>query len=495
MLQRNTFASAFDAPVRNVPRPLVARTENGMRARATTSNANVDLFGSIGAMRGKDVIPTFAKAYSENKDYALRIAQWARDVRGGSGERQIYRDILLWLEVNDPAILVESNLLENLPELGRFDDLFIFKTKQVQDRALDVFLIALTGNNGLAAKWAPRKGPLAVDLRNRLGMSPKAYRKFIVRNTNVVETQMCAKNWNEINFSHVPSVAMSRYLTAFHRNASEAMEAYKAALVRNDGTAKVNASAVYPYDVTRMLGVTYSPYGGGVRINPQDQTVANAMWETLPDYMNSKNVLPMIDVSGSMTSPAGGHSSKSTVTCMDVSVSLGLYCADKSKGAFKDIMLTFSGGSEMYKLKGSNLAEKLGYIHTKGKDWGSNTNLHAAFDQVLAHALRNAVPASEMPAMLLIISDMQFDHCVRHDDSAMQMARRKYEDAGYELPALVFWNLNDSGSKPVKFNDNGVALISGFSPAVLKSVLSADLDKFNPENIMLQTIGSARYNW
>ena len=462
--------------------PIMTRTTNGMRARVSTSNANVDLFGSIGAMRGKDVIPAFAAAYAENKDYALRIAQWVRDVRGGTGERQIYRDILKWLEKNDREVLLESNLLENATNLGRFDDLLIFDDAEIKQKAYGIIAKALDAGNGLAAKWMPRKGPIAVELRRAFDLTPKQYRKILVGLTNVVETQMCAKNWNEINFSHVPSVAMSKYLTAFHRNAPEEMAAYKAALVRNDGTAKVNAGAVYPYDVVKMVMPSY--YGAAA-----DNVVADEMWKALPNYMNGASVLPMVDVSGSMSCPAGKDTS---LTCLQVALSLGLYCSDKTTSAFKDVFMTFSANPEFVTVRGT-LAQKLDQMNRS--NWDMNTNLNRAFEKLLAHSVSNRVPAEDMPKILLILSDMQFDQCARFDDSAQQMIRRKYEDAGYEMPATVFWNLNDRGNKPVKFNDSGVALVSGFSPAIMKSILAADLDKFSPESIMLGTIGSDRYNW
>lgn len=481
----NAFVNALNVPAR---KPLVARTANGMRARSTTSSAALDLFGSIGASRGKNIIPAFEAAYAENKDLALRIAQWARDVRGGSGERQLYRDILLHLEATDPKTLIESRLLDNIPELGRFDDLFIFNTPEVKARAYQVLIRAIRAGNGLAAKWAPRKGRIAIELRAAMGLTPKQYRKLIVGMTNVVEQDMCARNWNEINFSHVPSLAMSRYMTAFHRNAPEAFTAYKEALKRNDGTAKVNAGAVYPYDVIKSLG---GAYGASYR-QSGNEAVADAMWAALPNYMNGKNVLSMVDVSGSMSCPAGGYGSKSTVTCMDVAVSLGLYVSEKSTGAFKDLFLTFSGSPEFVNLKGT-LSERLSKMVTA--NWDMNTNLHKAFDKILNHAVRSRVPASDMPEMLLILSDMQFDHCTRFDDSALQMIRRKYEDAGYEMPQIVFWNLNDAGNKPVHFRDSGVALVSGFSPAIMESILAVELEKFTPEAVMLKAVGKDRYNW
>jgi hypothetical protein len=489
MLQRNVFAETVLRPATPV-QPVIKRTNNGMRAFATTSNANVDLFGSIAAMRGKNVVPAFAAAYSENRDYALRIAQWARDVRGGAGERQIYRDILLWLEKSDVQTLIDSHLLDNLPELGRFDDLLIFTDPRVKQKAYGLIAKALDSDNGLCAKWMPRKGPIAVELRQAFGLTPKQYRKILVERTKVVESAMCAKNWNEINFSHVPSVAMSRYLTAFHRNAPEAMAAYKAALTRKDGTAKVNAGAVYPYDVTKILGGAKDMSGGYYgrnSFNLNQLPVAQAMWDALPDYMNDANVLGVCDNSGSMQSLVPG----SQTSMLDVACSLTMYAAQKSKGAFKDLSISFSDDAKFIRHSGS-LADRM--IQVCSARWGS-TNIHSVFDLVLSHAVSNRVPAEDMPKIIVIFSDMQFNSCRGYDDRAQNMIRRKYEDAGYEAPAIVYWNLNEQGNKPVKFNEQGVALVSGFSPSLMKSILAADLNKFSPEAIMLATIGSDRYNW
>lgn len=481
----NTFVNTIGRPA---AKPLVARTLNGMRARATTSNAALDLFGSIGASRGKNILPAFAAAFEQNRDLALRVAQWARDVRGGAGERQIYRDILLYLEAAEPRLLVESKLLDNLPELGRFDDLLIFTNPEVKYKAYSIVAKALDAGNGLAAKWMPRKGPIAIELRKVFGLSPKEYRKMLVGLTNVVEQTMCAKNWNEINFSHVPSVAMSRYMTAFHRNAPEVFEAYKAALGRNDGTAKVNAGAVYPYDIVKMLGGARDlSYGSRYGENYSFNQVAQSMWDNLPDYMNDKNVLAVVDNSGSMQSQVGDTS----VTALDVAASLGMYTAQKSKGAFKDLSISFSDDAKFVQHAGT--VEKRLEAVCSAK-WGS-TNLHSVFNLILNHASVYQVSAEDMPAMLVILSDMQFNSCVRFDDSAMQMIRRKYEDAGYEMPQVVFWNLMDYGNKPVKFDDNGFALVSGFSPALMKSLLAADIDKFTPESVMLKAVGKERYNW
>lgn len=460
-----------------------ARTTNGMKARKSTANAVVDLFYNAGASRGKNIVPAFAAAMAENRELALRVAAWLRDVRGGAGERESFRSIMRYLEKND--VEAAKAILTKVPELGRWDDIFVFESDVMKSAAFTMLGDALRAKNGLAAKWTPRQGKLAAEIRQYFGMSPKFYRKSLVEMTKVVETQMCAKEWDSINFSHVPSVAASRYKKAFNRN-TPSYAAYVASLVKGDNPeVKVNAGAVYPYDVLK------GRIGGYMKFDKTESDLIQKQWEALPNFVGDANILPLVDVSGSMSCPAGGHGSKSGVTCMEVAVSLGLYLADKNEGKFKDTFLTFSDKPELLNLKG-NINQKIDQMVSSS--WGMSTNLHKAFERILDVAVKGGVPQEEMPAMVLILSDMQFNACVRHDDSAMQMIARKYAEAGYTLPKVVFWNLNAAyGNAPVKFDTSGTALVSGFSPAVVKPLLAGDLETFTPESVMLKTIMDDRY--
>jgi hypothetical protein len=448
-----------------------------MKAIESTLSNTTDLFFKIGASRGKNITAQFEKAFQENPDIALRIAQWARDARGGAGERELYRQVLKHLEQTHTDVLLGTRLLENTAEIGRWDDLLIFTNAEVKAKAFGMIKEALDSGNGLCAKWMPRKGPIALELRTFLGWSPKYYRKRLVELTKVVETQMCAKKWDEINFSHVPSLAMSRYSKAFGKNASDSFTEFKTKLKSGDKSVKVNAGAVYPYDITKNV-----KYG--------DSGLADEQWKALPNFIGDAMVLPLVDVSGSMTTPAGGYNSKSGVSCLDVAVSLGLYCSDKNTGPFKDLFLTFSTKPKFVHLTGT-LSQKIKQMNTS--NWEMSTNLHGAFEEILRVAKTNDVAAKDMPQVLLIMSDMQFNQCTRFDDSAMQMIRRKYKDAGYETPQVVFWNLNAADNVPVKFDEKGVALVSGFSPSIMKSVLAADMEGFTPEGIMKKAVMSDRY--
>jgi hypothetical protein len=461
-----------------------ARTENGMLARKSTANALVDLFFKAGASRGKNITKEFTAALVEDQDLALRLALWLRDARGGAGERELFRQIMVQLENTRPDLA--AKLLAKVPEVGRWDDLFVFKTQPLKAQAYTMLGDALRAKNGLAAKWTPRKGETAREIREFFGMSPKFYRKSLVEMTKVVEQSMCAKEWDEINFSHVPSVAHARYKKAFGRNTSKYAE-YVTALVKGDDPkVKVNAGAVFPYDVLKGVIGSYRN-----KFSANELVVVQKQWEAMENFIGDANVLPLVDVSGSMGCPAGGSASKSVTTCMDVAISLGLYVADKNKGKFKDTFLTFSGNPELLHLKG-NIVEKCQQMSSS--NWGMNTDLVKAMDKILSTAKNGNVPQEEMPEMLLIMSDMQFDQCARFDDTAMKMMSRKFEDAGYELPKIVFWNLNAKDNVPVKYDTRGVALVSGFSPAIMVAVLGGDTEQFTPEAIMLKALMNPRYD-
>ena len=447
-------------------------TENGMTTNSSTLNACVDLFFTIGAMRGQDkqrLLSNFSKAFIENPLTALRILFWVRDVRGGAGERQIFKDIMLYLVDNHTEALTKN--LKHVSEYGRWDDLLVLFGTKLDKQVKEMIAAALNDNNGLCAKWMPRKGKEAIALERFMGLKPKEYRKMLVEKTKVVEQLMCANQWESITYEHVPSLAMARYSKAFDKHDQSRFSEYKT------GGTKVNASAVYPYDVIKTLR-----YG--------DKDLSIKQWESLPNYMlDSKELLlPVCDVSGSMTTPAG---SNSNLTCMDVCISLGLYISERNEGAFKDAFVTFSNTPQLQYLKGK-LTDR--FTQLENADWGMSTNLESVFNLVLNQAKKFNVPVTEMPTTILIMSDMEFNSAVGGSSlSALDIIREKYESAGYPMPKLVFWNIQsrNAGNYPVQVTDEGAALISGFSPAILKSLLTGE--DMSPIAIMNKTVNSPRY--
>lgn len=470
-------------------------TTNGAVAYKSTLNSHVDLFSRVGALRNdpKQAIILFEKALQDDAEKALRVLLWARDVRGGAGERNVPRQLLTYVAKNHPDLIRKSGILKQLTEVGRWDDLLVLVEGSrlqkrnnvtvvvpaidscIQSQVVDLIRDALAAGNGLCAKWMPRKGDLSCILRHELQWSPKFYRKTLVNLTNVVETQMCNREFTGINFEHVPSQAMSKYMTAFWRNAPAEMQKFKERLEK--GEAKINAATLFPHQCYMDIR------------NGKSEAIVNAQWKALPDYIGSdRKILPMIDVSGSMTCSAGAGSG---VTCMDVAIGLGLYCADRTQGAFHNMFLTFSSNPKIQVVSGSKLSVKMQQIQTA--DWGMSTNIDKAFAEILSVAQKGKVAQEDMPEMLLIMSDMQFDRCGTMSNYASM--KQLYKAAGYKIPKVVFWNLNAvAGNSPVKAGKDGTALVSGFSPAILKAVLADNFDKFTPENVMLEAIMKDRYD-
>lgn len=455
-----------------------ATTDNGCLAYHTSLSANLDFFYLAGASRGKNIKLEFKKALAENPEIALRTLQWLRDIRGGAGERQLFRELFKEYEESPQGSLDElSKLVIKIPEVGRFDDLLwiVENCQKAKPLAVGTFILALSSVNGLAFKWTPIKGEVAKTLRKALGYkTEKDWRKFIVAGRKTVEQQMCAKEWNEIEFSKVPSVASARYQKAFGRNAQEKYAAYLESLQKGETT--INAAAVYPYDIYK------SCFNGNA-------AVANEQWKALPNYLegSSERILPMIDVSGSMSCPAGGNSK---LSCMDVAISLGWYLSERIAGEFNRTFLTFESNVRMGKVQeGLSLVDVFRSI--KQAPWGGNTDIHSAFNVLLQTAKQHNVPQDNMPTMIIILSDMQFDAYGNRGLTGFESIQEQYEAAGYELPKIVFWNLNAANkSIPVTKHQSGASMVSGFSPALMKGILKGGM---TPEQVMLDTIMVDRY--
>lgn len=456
-------------------------TTNGAPTYKSTLSHTLDLFARIGSARGVDLRKQFDDAYLEDESIMIRMLLWLRDVRHGSGERKTFRDLILHMEANPMYHAALESIIPHIPEYGRWDDILIFKTRKFKEIAYRVYANALQNNNALAAKWAPRekssKRQIAVELMRFMNLDPKKYRKLLVQATQCVETQMCAKQWDKINFNHVPSIASSRYMKAFGRNTTKYSE-YISAL--KTGGAKINASAIFPHDVLM-------PFFQSISSDQLD--VIEAQWAALPNYMNGKRILPVIDTSSSMTQSVPG----TRYTHMHIAISLGMYMAEKNTGAFRNVFVTFNTTPTLNTIVGKTIYER--YNNVRGANWGGSTNLAKSFDLILDHAKKNNVPENEMPELVIIPSDMQFD-CADHNKPNFESIKKKFESAGYKMPRLVFWQMNGSHSNnQVREDEANVSLISGFSPSILKAVLSdSEEETKTPYEVMLETLMNDRYN-
>lgn len=460
-------------------------TTNGAKAFVSTLNANLDFFSKSGNMGYPSLLSDFAKAFDENRDLALRNLLHTRDVRGGKGIRSNTRTILTWLVQTHPSTVLETLLIQRLPEVGRWDDLFTLAVAGNVDITNKVIKylgqeISKEVPNQLLAKWLPTKSKNPTDkfisskLRSYLKLTPKEYRQLLVKNRNVVETQMCNKTWTAINYSHVPSKAMSIYHKAFQRNDQTRFSAFTEKAVK--GEVKINSSTLWPHEVI------------GSHAGRLTQT-QEAQWNALPNFLpEGISILPVVDVSGSMTCSAYERFS-----CMDISIALGIYLASKAKSDFKDLFITFDSNPTFVNLsKCKSLQDRV--TTTRQAPWGMSTNIEAVFDLIIDHAIKHNVPKEDMPQSILILSDMQFDSCAQNK-TVSKTVKNKFVNAGYDVPQLIFWTLSARyANQPVKFDTDKTALVSGYSPASLKAIFNVDLDRFTPENVMIETLNIDRYS-
>jgi hypothetical protein len=493
----NSLISALRSP-KEVNTP--ASTQNGALTNSTSGSSVLNLFGLGGAARAMsepDLQSLFEKSYFENDILSLKTAFYLRDVRGGQGERKTFRRVLQWLAFEKPEVVAKN--LENIAFYGRWDDVVTLLDTPVGAQAFaliekqlvaDIQACQKNGSVSLLAKWLPsintssklsRKS--ARGLAKKLNITEREYRKTLSKlrsQIDIVEKKMCAGDWAAIDYSKVPSKASLLYRKAYGKRDTERYGAFLSAVEKGEATIK--AATLYPYDLVNAVR------------KGADRT-AEAQWKALPDYLadNPHNGLVVCDVSGSMSCGINGESGWSTngVSCLDVAISLAVYFAERNVGAFKDYFMSFSNDSKLNKLKGNTLRDKIDSMDRR--NWDMNTNLQSAFDNILKAAVDGNVPQSEMPSTLYIVSDMEFD-CVKGKSSTNYRAiKDKYAKAGYQLPSVVFWNVSAKSKQvPVTVHDENTALVSGCSPAILKSILGGKV--VSPYDLMLDVLNNERYD-
>ena len=455
-------------------------TENGALTHKSSLDPVVDFFALAGAMRDRPgaAADLFQKAYSEDPLTALRTLFYIRDVRGGQGERKVFRSCFhrLWQIDVERA----QSLVHHIPEYGRWDDVFAVPVNEIGAVAhviWDQLQADLDSERpSLLAKWLPSENASskqtklsALALRRNLGYSSRAYRKVLSKlraRIRLLEQDMSTNNWTEIDYSKLPSQAHRKHVKAFKRHTPERYQAYLDSVTR--GEAKINVSTVFPYEIFEMI--TGTGYAASDKI-----AYANVAWEALPDYTGGEDALVLADVSASMNGRP-----------MSVSVSLALYFAERNKGLFKGYFMTFSEEPELVKISGNNLRER--FMSIARSRWGYNTNLSKALRAILDAAVKADSPP---PKVFYIISDMEFDQAAPGNKRTIfQQARKEFAAKGFELPHIVFWNVDARQDQaPALAHDNCVSLVSGCSPTIFAQAVQGK----TPRELVDQVVHSERY--
>lgn len=485
-------------------------TENNAIGYRTTGKELLDMNFMVSSMRkmsDKQIIDKFVKVFYENKMYAIKWLYYVRDAREGVGERRLFRVCMEYLAKNHTDIA--KAMIPLTAEYGRWDDLLSLLDTELADNVIKLFGDQLTEDMknlklnkpiSLLAKWMPSCNASSIKTRKmgtyvalKLGISERKYRKMLSalrKYLDVVEVKMAAGQWDQIDYSKVSSRANLIYNNAFLRHDEERRRKYLESLQK--GETKINAGVLFPHDIVHKY--CNSNYWS-INIKNYD-TALEEMWKALPNYVNGAgNTICVADGSGSMYTSVGG----TNVMAIEVANALAIYFSERCSGQFKDNYITFSMRPQLVNFSNAkSLREKIEVAlkHTEC----ANTNIEAVFDLILQTAINKNMTQDELPQNILILSDMEFDSCARTSSNKwnkttnqklFKVFEERYAEHGYKLPRLVFWNIcSRTGTIPVKENDLGVALISGFSPAVVKMVLSNSTD---PLECLLEQLNSERY--
>ena len=467
-------------------------TENGAATLRSTGSDCLDLFATIGALRnaeGQEIIVRFARAYAEDRDLAMKMLFYSRDIRGGLGERRVFRTILKHLADVQPESVRKN--LQLVSEYGRWDDLTVLLGTRCEKDAMalireqlakDLSALDAGGNISLMAKWLPSvntSNAAAVKdgkrIAKALGMTDAEYRRTLVRlraKIRILENNLRQKDYT-FAYSAQPSRAMLKYRKAFRRNDEERYTAFLEQVSRGEET--VHTGTLYPYDIVEKAL--------RFRGDETERKALDVTWNALEDYAPQGNALCVIDSSGSMY--GGGTPIPATVA-----MSLGMYFAEHCRGEFHNHFITFSRNPQLVEIKGNDLVEKVRYCETFNEV--ANTSIQKVFELILSAAVKNKLPQEDLPETLYFISDMEFDWCTQDAGlTNFEYAKKLFEAHGYRLPKVVFWNVQSRNrQQPVSMNERGVILISGCTPRIFSMVAGG---KFDPVLLMKEVLLSERY--
>ena len=470
-----------------------AYTENGAVTYRSTQSQCLDLFAAIGGLRresGEEITDRFLRAYAEDADLAMKTLFFARDVRGGIGERRVFRTILRWLADHEPQSAVKN--IPYIAEYGRYDDLLTLLGTACESAALEYIRMQLAADRAaleadqpvsLLSKWLPSVNASNPDtvrhakhIARALGMNDAEYRRVLSAlraKIRIIENNLRERDYT-FDYAKQPSKAMFKYRKAFLRNDGERYSAFMDRVA--GGEEQLHTAALTPYEII-------SPLLDRGRLSDQERKAVDATWRVQEDFTGGENALVVIDGSGSMY---GGADPRPAA----VALSLGIYYAERNTGMFRNHFITFSENPRLVEIQGQDICEKVRYCRQFNEV--ANTNIQKVFELILRTAVRNRVSQADMPEKIYIISDMEFDCCAAGGSlTNFEYARELFARHGYQLPEVVFWNVaSRNRQQPVTVSDAGVALVSGCSPRIF-SMLKAGI--LSPYAFMLDVLGSERY--
>ena len=480
------------------------RTENGAVTLRSSQSYCLDLFATIGALRNAtddDIINRFELAFIENPDLAMKILFYARDVRGGLGERRVFKVILKAMAKANRASVIKN--IQYIAEFGRYDDMLVLMgtsceaemllalKKQFQEDMenlkVDKRPVSLLG------KWLPSVNASNVEtvanakkIAKAFGLKEVDYRKALTAlraRIRIIENHLREMDYS-FDYEAQPSRALFKYRKAFDRNDHARYESFKDRVA--SGEAKMHTAALAPYDIIKPILNCRRPswYNSSVEsMSETERRTLDLTWRNLPDFSGNDNSLVVIDGSGSMYS---GEPS-----AISVAISLGIYMAEHIKGEFKNHFITFSSSPRLVEIKGRDIFEKVQFC--MGYNEVANTNIEKVFRLILDTAVNNHIPKDEMIKRLVIVSDMEFDRCAENASlTNFENAKLMFEIAGFELPEIVFWNVQSRNTQqPVSMNDHGVALVSGCTPRLFSMIMEGEI---SPYTQMLEIVGAERYS-
>ena len=480
------------------------RTLNGAKTHGSTGNACLDFFAVAGGMRYRgrqDQIALYDRAYIETPELAAKLLFHLRDIRGGMGERKLFRTLMRHVAFTWPETAVKN--ARYIAEFGRWDDLLCLMGTPAGHEAVRLIRLQLTddlaalkkrelgeedAHISLLAKWLPsdntssqRTRAAARKLYSALGMTQKEYRSAVTglrARIGLVERALTGKQPRKVNYEAVPSQAMLKYREAFERGDGKRFRDYLERV--KAGEKRIHSETLFPYEVLRPFFRAGGWRSGGTK----GAETLEQLWKSLPGEIGSGNAISVVDTSGSMYWSCG------SLTPALISQAMGLYCAERCPGVFHNHLITFESVPHLVEIRGRTLSDKLRYIGTL--PWGGSTNLEGVFTLILRTAVNSGAKQEEMPSVLYIFSDMEFNQAVRNPDRTVyESCRKMFEDHGYRMPAVVFHNVNSwQMQTPVTAHTRGTALQSGAGTHALKEKFD---DNITPMDHMLRVLNGKRY--